>query len=123
MKTFNVKEIAEMLDVSQEAVRRWIRSGKLEAIQHSRKDGNIVSKEALNMFLVASPKLAKRVTKSTPLPPMTAPSVSTTCLIGGTSVNRKRNAALAAAYASSKSALEEYRKKVVKTIDKKRRGI
>ena len=30
MKTYNVREISELLDTNQETVRRWIRSGKLE---------------------------------------------------------------------------------------------
>ena len=37
MDTYSVKEIADMLNTNPETVRRWIRSGKLEAIQESRK--------------------------------------------------------------------------------------
>ena len=33
MDTYSVKEIADMLNTNPETVRRWIRSGKLEAIQ------------------------------------------------------------------------------------------
>lgn len=42
--------------------------------------------------------------------------VSTGCLIGASSVNFKRNAALATAYELSRSALSDYREKVVETI-------
>lgn len=56
--TYNVKEIADMLNTNQETVRRWIRSGKLEAIQESRKGGNVVTKSMLDAFLKSSPKYA-----------------------------------------------------------------
>ena len=56
MDTYNVKEIADMLNTNPETVRRWIRSGKLEAIQESRKRGNVVTKSMLDAFLKTSPK-------------------------------------------------------------------
>lgn len=46
--------------------------------------------------------------------------ISITCLIGASSVNTKRNAALTAAYTLSDSALREYREKVVETIGEKK---
>lgn len=49
--------------------------------------------------------------------------VSTACLIGASSVNSKRNAALAAAYNLSKTALTEYKEKVVETIGEKKEQI
>lgn len=58
MDTYSVKEIAEMLNTNPETVRRWIRSGKLEAIQESRKGGNVVTKQMLDAFLKTSPKYA-----------------------------------------------------------------
>ena len=58
MDTYSVKEIAEMLNTNPETVRRWIRSGKLEAIQKSRKGGNVVTKSMLDAFLKTSPKYA-----------------------------------------------------------------
>ena len=58
MDTYSVKEIADMLNTNPETVRRWIRSGKLEAIQESRKGGNIVTKSMLDTFLKSSPKYA-----------------------------------------------------------------
>lgn len=42
------------------------------------------------------------------------------CLIGASSVNAKRNAALAAAYTLSDTAFREYREKVVETIGEKK---
>lgn len=45
---------------------------------------------------------------------------SITCLIGASSVNMKRNAALATAYTISETALREYKEKVVETIGEKK---
>lgn len=42
--------------------------------------------------------------------------VSTACLIGASSVNLKRNAALATAFQISQTALTEYREKVIETV-------
>lgn len=46
--------------------------------------------------------------------------VSVVCLIGASSANAKRNAALATAYKLSETALSEYREKVVETIGEKK---
>ena len=45
---------------------------------------------------------------------------STACLIGANSVNSRRNAALAAAYKLSETALAEYKEKVVETLGEKK---
>ena len=37
MKTYSVKEIAEMLNANPETVRRWIRDKKLDATIESKK--------------------------------------------------------------------------------------
>lgn len=58
MDTYNVKQIADMLNTQPETVRRWIRSGKLHAKKASRKDGHVVTKGDLNKFLKSSPKYA-----------------------------------------------------------------
>lgn len=46
--------------------------------------------------------------------------VSTACIIGGQTVNGRRNAALATAYQLSTTALSEYKEKVVETIGEKK---
>lgn len=46
--------------------------------------------------------------------------VSIACLVGASSVNVRRNAALATAYTLSESTLKEYQKKVVETIGEKK---
>lgn len=58
METYNVKQVAEMLNTQLETVRRWIRSGKLYAEKTSRKDGHVVTEVDLNKFLKSSPKYA-----------------------------------------------------------------
>lgn len=46
--------------------------------------------------------------------------LSVSCLIGASSVNVRRNAALATAYTLSESALKEYQEKVIETIGEKK---
>lgn len=60
MKTYTVKEIAELLGTNPETVRRWIRNGKLQAVTNSKKKGEnkVILEGALNAFLKASPKYA-----------------------------------------------------------------
>lgn len=48
---------------------------------------------------------------------------STACLIGASSVNARRNAALATAYKLSETALTEYREKVIETIGEKKEQV
>lgn len=48
---------------------------------------------------------------------------SVTCLIGASSVNAKRNAALATAYELSKTALADYKEKVVETVGEKKEQV
>lgn len=49
--------------------------------------------------------------------------VSAACLIGASSVNLKRNAALAAAYTLSETALAEYQEKVVESVGEKKEKV
>lgn len=54
------------------------------------------------------------------IPALVTCVVSTSCLIGASSVHAKRNAALATAYKLSETALTEYREKVIETIGEKK---
>ena len=58
VKTYTVKEIAQLLNISEETVRRWIRSGKLQATMDSRKEGSIITETMLEEFVKVVPKYA-----------------------------------------------------------------
>ena len=54
------------------------------------------------------------------IPAAVTGTLSVACLIGASSVSAKRNAALAAAYKLSETALSEYQEKVIETIGEKK---
>lgn len=64
MQFYTVKQVAETLKTNEETVRRWIRTGKLEAIQNSKKEGNLISADALNKFVKETPKYTETLLKS-----------------------------------------------------------
>ena len=82
MSSYTVKQIAAMLNTNEETVRRWIRSGKLNATWTSKKGGNVISSAALNKFISETPKYAKTVTSSVTSSPL-AMSVIVGGLLGG----------------------------------------
>lgn len=53
-----MKEIAELLQVNPETVRRWIRNKKLGAQKMSNKGGNKILESELRAFLKTSPSYA-----------------------------------------------------------------
>lgn len=57
------------------------------------------------------------------IPSVVTGAASIVCLIGASSVNARRNAALATAYKLSETALTEYRDKVVETIGEKKEQV
>ena len=61
MSTYNTKEISELLNVSEETVRRWIRSGKLKAEKSSKKQGNIVYEKDLFEFVSDKSKYKRMI--------------------------------------------------------------
>ena len=61
MRIYNTKEIADLLIISEETVRRWVRSGELKAEQSSKKQGNIVYEKDLFDFISDKPKYKKMV--------------------------------------------------------------
>ena len=58
MKSYTVKEVAELLQVNPETVRRWIRDKKLGAQKASNKGGNKILESELQAFLKTSPGYA-----------------------------------------------------------------
>lgn len=62
MDTYTVKEVAKMMNTSEETVRRWIRSGKLKANMNSRKKGSVITDAMLREFVKNTPKYAAALT-------------------------------------------------------------
>lgn len=56
---YTIKSISELLNVSEEQVRRWCRSGQLKSLKHSRKEGYVIEKCDLLAFLDDNPKYRK----------------------------------------------------------------
>ena len=61
MKTYSVAEIAKILNVNKETVRRWIRSGQLKSTQKSKRDGNVIDELDLFEFVQTKPKYRNMV--------------------------------------------------------------
>ena len=82
MKTYSVKQIAEMLSTNPETVRRWIRDDKIKAVQVSRKGGNIVTEAELERFIKTTPKYFAKLTAGVGLAAL-SPVVGIGALAGG----------------------------------------
>jgi len=113
MKTYSVKEIATLLETNPETVRRWIRNGKLHAVQDSRKEGNLVTEDELEKFLKAAPKYARIAGRGlmTAMPIVGFPIVLSG-LIGEMIVDRGAEAKARSARVSSEEIIK-YLKKAV----------
>lgn len=86
------------------------------------------------LMLIEEKKIDNDVDKLTPIetvkaawtcyvPATITGCMSIACLIGASSVNARRNAALATAYTLSETALKEYQEKVVETIGEKKEQV
>ena len=104
--------IAGMITTTILAVRATPKA--LELIEEQKEEESV---EELSSFEVV------KVAWKPYIPAMVTCVVSTACLIGASSVNTKRNAALATAYKLSETALTEYREKVIETIGEKKERI
>ena len=56
---YTIKDISNLLNVSEEQVRRWCRSGQLKSLKHSRKKGYVIEKCDFFAFLNDNPKYKK----------------------------------------------------------------
>lgn len=83
MKTYSVSQIAEMLGKNPETVRRWIRAKKLQAVQTSKKVGNIVSESELQRFLKETPKYVKSISQDILSAQNIGISISLALFLGG----------------------------------------
>lgn len=58
---YSVSSVASMLEVTEETVRRWIRTKKIAADPcKSNKDGYVITADAINDFVSRSPRYLKR---------------------------------------------------------------
>lgn len=104
--------IAGMITTTILAVRATPKA--LELIEEQKEEESV---DELSSFEVV------KIAWKPYIPAMVTCVASTACLIGASSVNTKRNAALATAYKLSETALSEYRDKVVETIGEKKERI
>lgn len=93
MKTYTVKEVAEILNTNPETVRRWIRGGKLHAEKASNKSGNLILETSLDTFVSSVPKYQKMLSSHIST---TTAIVGAAALLAGSIVNNinteKKNA-------------------------------
>lgn len=69
------------------------------------------------------PKDVVRMTWKCYAPAVATGIVSIACIVGGSTVNHRRNAAIATAYTLSETAFKEYRDKVVETVGEKKEKV
>ena len=93
MKTYTVKEVAEILNTNPETVRRWIIGGKLHAEKASNKSGNLILETSLDTFVSSVPKYQKMLSSHIST---TTAIVGAAALLAGSIVNNinteKKNA-------------------------------
>ena len=53
---YTIKDISNLLNVSEEQIRRWCRSGQLKSLKHSRKKGYVIEKCDFFAFLNDNPR-------------------------------------------------------------------
>ena len=120
MKGYTVNQVAQILKTNPETVRRWIRTGKLQATQNSKKDGNIISEQALVRFLEAKPKyatIAKTIATTLPVAATSATmfpvflGALTTALIASLSMSTTKKVV-------TSEYIRNYLKKEIKALEK-----
>jgi excisionase family DNA binding protein len=82
MKKYSVKEVADVLGTNPETVRRWIRTGKLNASQDSRKEGNTISENELQRFLKSNAKYGTIAASSMAFSPVGGLAVALGGIVG-----------------------------------------
>ena len=97
-----------------------IENKKREQKRILREEALAQHKDAIPILDCLKPVDVIKVAWKPYIPAAITGTVSIACLIGASSVNARRNAALTAAYTLSESALKDYRSKVVETIGEKK---
>lgn len=110
--------IAGMLTTTIIAVRATPKA--LALIDETRR----VEEDGKTVFVELTPIDKVKTAWKCYIPAAVTGTISIACLVGASSVNAKRNAALATVYALSESALKDYREKAVEVVgEKKERAI
>lgn len=91
MRSYTVFDVAKLVGKNPETVRRWIRSGKLKAVQSSRKDGNVVLEDELYRFLRSTTKYSGLAAGMLAANSMLAFTVAVAGLVGGMVAHRATN--------------------------------
>jgi hypothetical protein len=91
-----------------------------ENINHALYDRAMETGEEYEPVEKLLPKDVVKLTWKCYIPAVTTGVISIACIVGGTSANMRRNAALATAYTLSETAFKEYKDKVVETIGEKK---
>lgn len=118
--------IAGMITTTVMAVKATPKAVTLIEQEKRRQNADLVDEAAANgrescsQITKLKPADAVKAAWRCYIPTVIVGSVSVFCLVGASSVNLRRNAALAAAYTLSESALKEYQEKVVETIGEKK---
>lgn len=121
--------IAGMITTTVLAVKATSKAEKLIELERERQNRELADEAYTNGYESYSqigklkPVDVVKVTWKCYLPAAISCATSVACLIGASSVNAKRNAALAAAYNLSATALSEYKEKVVETIGEKKEHV
>ena len=68
MKSYSVKQVADMLKTNPETVRRWIRNNKIKSNYSSDKEGYMITEDSLKEFLKSKPKYAAIVAATLAMP-------------------------------------------------------
>lgn len=107
--------IAGMITTTVLAVRATPKA--LQLIEEKKEELELEPEERLH------PVETVKATWKCYIPAVVTGITSTACLIGASSVNVRRNAALATAYNLSATALSEYREKVLETVGEKKERV
>lgn len=107
--------IAGMITTTVMAVKATPKA--LSLIEHKKEELELTELEKLR------PIEAIKATWKCYIPAMVTGVSSVACLVGASSVNARRNAALATAYNLSATALSEYKEKVLETVGEKKEQI
>lgn len=101
--------IAGMITTTVMAVRATPKA--ISLLDDEKRRQNVDKLEPVDVF---------KTTWKCYIPATITGTVSVACIVGASSVNARRNAALTAAYTLSESTLRDYRRKVVETIGEKK---